>query len=562
MRQFVIVRLGKDSVQDIRRIDAVREPTDPLQLSVRCAQVPLDVEQGFYAFLYLGSDNSKGVPTEWKQGLRALGVIEAKSGGKRYADTCVIEIEVRVIFPESYGKEDFVRKAPSAYCNFSAMPIIGLSSYSNQTVQLIKTAESSQDIGAFFKAIEVAYPDFRAQIEKNYPELSDLFAAELPSLRGTDLNQDVTSPLNEPEGLDTETSGSGWGRDYPLDSVFVRKDQRTVIEIMRRMDNGRYILDPDFQRDFVWPPLKQSRLIESCLMRIPLPVFYVAEAKDGKIIVVDGLQRLTTFHRYINNKFALTGLGGARTERSADHPLLNKKYEELPLSLKERLEDTQLTLYILDSKAPERAKLDIFERVNGGVPLTRQQMRNCLFVGEATKWLKNSAGSASFIAATGKSLDSKSMRDREAINRFCAFRLLGCELYRGDMDDFLASALKQMNAFSSEKLAVLTKEFDRAMKSNHFLFGKHAFRKSLVDLMEYRHAVRTVINIALFDVCSVYFAALEESSVDERAAELRASISALIKNEDFRQSITYSTNGVPQVTTRFRMMKEAIDEVI
>ena len=109
-------------------------------------------------------------------------------------------------------------------------------------------------------------------------------------------------------------------------------------------------------------------------MRIPLPVFYVAEAKDGTIIVVDGLQRLTAFARYLDDEFPLTGLDGDAELRERNS-LVGKRFSDLPLALSERIEDTQLTLYVLDSKAPERARLDIFERVNSGVPLSRQQMR-------------------------------------------------------------------------------------------------------------------------------------------------------------------------------------------
>jgi hypothetical protein len=522
----------------------------------------LTVGSGFYAFLYLGSDNSKGSPTQWKQGLRALGKIVGKTGGVKYADKCEIELEVNVIFPESLSKEDFLQKAAVDYNNFWGMPVIGLSSYSNQTVQQIRMEDSNQNINSLFHAIEIVDPDFRKQIEMTYPELNNLFSSPPPSASESTMSlendQDVIQkqPI---EGLDTGRATLGWG-DYPLDSVFVRKDQRTVSEIMGRMDKGRYILDPDFQRDFVWSVEKQSRLIESCLMRIPLPVFYVAEAKDGKIIVVDGLQRLTTFQRYIRNKFALTGLGDVRDDRIKDHPLLNKKYEELELHLKERLEDTQLTLYILDSKAPERAKLDIFERVNGGVPLTRQQMRNCLFNGQATKWLKIAAASQSFLSATGGSLDRKSMRDREAINRFCAFRLIGVERYRGDMDDFLAIALEKMNSLSIVQLNDLADEFERAMKANYKLFAKHAFRKSLADTSPY--AARTVINIALFDVCSVLFAPLEETVAETHGDQLHNSIRALIRDETFAQAITYGTNGLPQVRTRFEMMQNTISEAI
>ena len=369
----------------------------------------------------------------------------------------------------------------------------------------------------------------------------------------TENNSDNTE---EVEGLDNVHS-TGWD-EYPLDSVFVRKDQRTVNEVVTRIEKGRYILDPDFQRDFVWPVDKQSRLIESCLMRIPLPVFYVAEAKDGKIIVVDGLQRLTTFNRYINNMFALNGLGDGRNKSLQDNPLLNKKFKDLPLNLRERLEDTQLTLYILDAKAPERAKLDIFERVNGGMPLSRQQMRNCLYNGPATRWLKDASDNPLFLKVTGGSLDKKSMRDREAINRFCGFRLLGRSKYRGDMDDFLAETLEQMNALTKEELKNLSAAFERSLRNNYYLFGKHAFRKSLG--LGDKHSPKTVINIAFFDVCSVLFSDIPEDTVKENAEGLRSVFSELLTDPDFVQPITYGTNSLNQVKARFRILKHSISE--
>lgn len=364
--------------------------------------------------------------------------------------------------------------------------------------------------------------------------------------------------IEEPEGLDTSES-SGWD-EYPLDALFVRKDQRTVREVVSRIEKSRYVLDPDFQRDFVWPATKQSRLIESCLMRIPLPVFYVAEAKDGKIIVVDGLQRLTTFFRFINNQFSLTGLGEGQDGAKKESPLLNKKFTDLPLSLQERLEDTQLTLYILDAKAPERAKLDIFERVNGGVPLTRQQMRNCLFNGKATKLLKVIAENELFLKVTGGSLDKKSMRDREVINRFYAFYLLGVDQYKADMDDFLARALEKMNQLDEIELAKLEVVFKRTLQINFMLFEKHAFRKSLAQKDKY--ASRTVINIALFDVCTVLFAELNDNEIEQYANQLKINVCNLLNDYHFIQSITYATNGLVQVKTRFNMMRNAIAEVL
>src|SRR5260370_15517958 len=113
-------------------------------------------------------------------------------------------------------------------------------------------------------------------------------------------------------------------------------------------------------------------------MRLPLPVFYVAEATDGRIVVVDGLQRLTTFKRYLDNEFYLK-FPNADDDVPRPNPLEGKRFKDLQLNLQERIEDTQLTLYVLDAKAPEMAKLDIFVPVNSGEPLTRHQIRNHLY---------------------------------------------------------------------------------------------------------------------------------------------------------------------------------------
>lgn len=366
----------------------------------------------------------------------------------------------------------------------------------------------------------------------------------------------ATPEEEELEGKDA-SQPSGWGSDFPLDAVFVRNEQRTVSEVVKRIKAGRYQLDPDFQRDFVWPVDKQSRLIESCIMRIPLPVFYVAEALDGRIAVVDGLQRLTTFDRFLRGEFSLTLETG---EDQPSHPLDGRKFTQLPIQLQERIEDTQLTLYILDQKAPERAKLDIFERVNSGVPLTRQQMRNCLFNGPATKWLKDAAGSPEFMAASGRSLQQKTMRDREAINRFCAFYLLGEESYKsGDMDDFLARGLKYMTEHSSD-LGNLSASFAHSMEANRYLFKEHAFRKSLVR--EEASVARSVLNIALFDVFSVLLAGFTKDDITSHASEIREVSRTLISDEKFSHAITYSTNSTKQVGLRFKMAREALKLVM
>ena len=102
MIDFLVIRLGKDSVPDIKRIDSEHgSPTHAIELQVTCKQVSEEVKPGSYAFLWLGSDNNKGTPTEWKQGLRAFATVMDKSGGPGWNDQCTLTLTVPIIFPES-----------------------------------------------------------------------------------------------------------------------------------------------------------------------------------------------------------------------------------------------------------------------------------------------------------------------------------------------------------------------------------------------------------------------------------------------------------------------------
>ena len=337
--------------------------------------------------------------------------------------------------------------------------------------------------------------------------------------------------------------------DYPLDDILIRTSQLSIREIIGEIDDGLYILDPDFQRAFVWSPEQQSRLIESVLMRIPLPVFYFAETKTGETIIVDGLQRITTFHRFMNDEFKLTHVA------KGNNALHGKKFSELHPKFKNRIRRTNLILYIIDEKAPNRAKLDLFERVNSGTTLTRQQMRNCLYMGAGTRWLRDMADSDSFKKATGHSLNTKTMRDRELINRFCAFRLLGAEKYKGYMDDFLADCLDLMNSMDKNQLNSLAVEFEQSMDNARTVFGKHAFRKH-----RSKHDTRSVINASLFDIFSVAFTKISPETIKKNKKSLLSLFYASMDNSAFVNSITSATNQKRQVKERFAYMDSILGE--
>lgn len=352
----------------------------------------------------------------------------------------------------------------------------------------------------------------------------------------------------EIEGLGGDEDAS-WG-DYPIDTLLIRHETRTVHDIVRRIDQGSFVMDPDFQRAFIWPDDKQSKLIESVLMRIPLPVFYLAEDSAGRMIVVDGLQRLSTFSHYIKNKLPL--------KLPNQQELHKKKFKDLSAKLQNRIEDCNLILYIVDAKVPERARLDIFERVNSGVPLTRQQMRNSLYMGSATRFLKDEVSTNLFKQATGNSLQSVTMRDREFVNRFCAFYLLDLNSYsnKDEMDGFLARALTHMNQLPEAELAALSAAFQRSLRNNFAVFGEHSFRKHRPGQER-----RSVLNASLWDVMSTGLADIPENTILERKDKLLSRFYTLMDDDPFIESITYGPNSANAVRHRFEVMRRTLAEV-
>ena len=370
---------------------------------------------------------------------------------------------------------------------------------------------------------------------------------ESQSYDRTEVQQSSQSVENEEiEGLDT--AGGSWG-GYPIDEVLIRHETRTASEAIRRIDQKRYVMDPDFQRDFIWLEDKQSKLIESVIMRIPLPVFYMAEDDEGRMVVVDGLQRLSTFQRFVKDELQL---------RLPDRDELDgKRFSELSSKLQNRVEDCNLIFYIIDSKVPEQARLDIFERVNGGVPLTRQQMRNCLFMGPATRFLKEEAQTSLFLHVTGRSLNARTMRDREFVNRFCAFRILPLTEYRGDMDAFLAQCLQKMNGMSDGELTQLRASFHMGLNNNFRLFGWHAFRKHVPGQER-----RGVLNASFWDVMSAGLSHYTEEHVESFLESLRRATYELLDDEKFNTAITYGPNGSRRVRERFAATRKMFEEIL
>ena len=104
------------------------------------------------------------------------------------------------------------------------------------------------------------------------------------------------------------------------------KSVKDMVDMIRSED---VILNPEYQRHYVWDTKKASLFIESILLNVPLPIIYLSEDKDGKWNVIDGLQRLNTVRRYLGGEFKLRGLEVLQELNGSSYVTLNTKAQRI-----------------------------------------------------------------------------------------------------------------------------------------------------------------------------------------------------------------------------------------
>lgn len=349
----------------------------------------------------------------------------------------------------------------------------------------------------------------------------------------------------------------------PFDPTKIRVDTRpmTIDLVLDRIRHDELDLAPEFQRrPGIWKNAARSRLIESILIRIPLPAFYMDATDDDKWLVIDGLQRLTTLKQFvIDNQLRLRGL-----EYLTD--INGKTYDKLPRKYQRRILETQITVYLIEKGTPPEVKFNIFRRINtGGLPLSPQELRHALNQGKSTKFLAQLADSLEFQKATGIKNTRKQLRmeDRDFVLRFIAFTLTPYNDYKAkSLDFFLNETMAELNKMSEQDLNILEARFLQTMDRASSLFGQHAFRKLSKGNLEQKNP----LNKALFEAWSVPLSSISEQDfllLMERQQYLTDNFINLMETDDkFMASISLSTDKVSKVKYRFSTIEKLIQEVM
>jgi hypothetical protein len=343
-------------------------------------------------------------------------------------------------------------------------------------------------------------------------------------------------------------------RPFDPEKIKVRTVPLVVEQLVSRIKHEEIDLAPDFQRlRGVWDRKRKARLIESLLLRIPLPVFYVAADKRENWSVVDGLQRMSTIDEFVSDGFELDQL--EYLTQLDEH-----KFSDLPRPMQRRVSETQLLVHVIEPGTPEEVMFNIFSRINtGGLRLNGQEIRHALHKGPIRAFLKDLADSPEFLTATANSVKKTRMADRECVLRFLAFHIDEWEGYNSnDLDGYLGTAMDKINRMSPEERLASANDFKKAMGSASVIFDDDAFRKRYVA-----GAPRNPISKSLFEAWSVQLARSTSEQIAQlisRRQEVRAAFIELMKTDRaFEVSISYST-GVPQrVLKRFGAIRDLVE---
>ena len=355
----------------------------------------------------------------------------------------------------------------------------------------------------------------------------------------------------EPERDDPKAGGVE--RPFDPARIKIHTVQAVVGQLMTRIEHDEIDLAPDFQRlSGIWNPERKSRLIESLLLRIPIPVFYVAADEDEKWAVVDGVQRLSTIRDYVTGKFPLT-----RLEYRGE--LDGLRYDDLPRAMQRRISETQFVVNVIEPGTPPEVMFNIFRRINtGGIPLNGQEIRHALNPGPVREYLKTLARSTEFVYATNGSIKPNRMADRECVLRFLAFHMEPWEQYSADsLDSHLETAMKAINAMTPSRLEALAADFRKAMSAAPRIFGNDAFRK------RYRSgAARSLISMPLFETWAVQLARCSHDEIErlvaQREAVRKRFMALLSEDPEFEKAISMSTGTSQRIRTRFAAIRDLV----
>lgn len=341
----------------------------------------------------------------------------------------------------------------------------------------------------------------------------------------------IESEVEDQESDTAEYKINTYGADYTL-------------QLLSSMIGEHEIKIPDFQRKYVWPVKKASKLIESFLLGLPVPqIFLYREAETQDLLVVDGQQRLMTATFFIGGSFED---GSPFKLRGVKSRWEGKSYSELDEAEKRKIRNYILRATIFEQVDPtdNTSVFEIFERLNtGGMALNQQEIRNCVIRGKINLVLADLNIDPSWRALLNQELPDRRMKDVEMILRFFAL-LNGWKNYKGPMKDFMSSFMRENENITDEHALEIKRVFSETMTCILENGGKNVFK------------LKGGINLAIFDSISIGVASIGCNQI----LNLSDKVAQLKNNATYVDYVSKATTNEDSVKGRIKIVHALFSE--
>lgn len=274
--------------------------------------------------------------------------------------------------------------------------------------------------------------------------------------------------------------------ELPPNDIVAYNELRSCADLVRMHQQLQLVIDPEFQRDFVWPNTAQTRFIDSLIKQLPIPSMCISlDYKSQNRFVIDGLQRISTIIKFLtDDSWTLSNLDDIDSKISGkDVAWIKTKYS----NLYERVENLVIPITVIRCDYSKNSHMNylftIFHRLNtGGSRLNNQEIRNCIYNGSFNSMLKNLANEKNFDDILGI---KNSRFDREEILlRFLAFEEK-YEQYNGKLATFLNDYMKlhkdEKSTWISDKSNLFLRVTSVTQKSLAHSVSRYKFSKTLLE---------------------------------------------------------------------------------
>lgn len=343
----------------------------------------------------------------------------------------------------------------------------------------------------------------------------------------------------------------------------------TVETVVNQMRKGRIDLNPRFQRRNAWLDERKSQLIESVILRYPIPQLVLAEApgRQGNYLVIDGKQRLLALRQFCVDEdeaadvgFEPLTLSGLDILDSLNGLTWRGVQRQRP-DLAAKFENHTIRTVFLSHWKSDDLLLSLFLRLNtGSVTLSPQELRQALIPGDFVDWVDEASGASTGLRRLlGNAQPDRRMIDAELLLRFISFRQLEFP-YRGNLKRFLDDTCRLFNDRWADSRATLDSELyelEAGIDAVYRVFGRHACRKWNTNGYE------RPFNRALFDIQVGAFAnpTVRDALDETTAARIEAGFRYLCDFDPaFVLATTTSTKTSEAFRTRFNAWRDVIRE--